>query len=247
VLWIVERRTPLPIPEEFLPARGSITAIEVPRGAAAELDAAIGALIGQLPETLAFAGSAVEIPAGFSSVSEWSGPWRVALWKEGGASGNGRGEARFILFVGGEGFGPVRGRAAREAARRLDGREGLAAEAGGGGILLGDDRALVLECAARAESATRRAIPRDGVRFWRDDPERGAAVELWWAPAPGDEQLLVRWRGPEDAFRWREWLLDHGVEATPLAEEPATPGERRYRLEGARESLAELVAELGRW
>jgi hypothetical protein len=241
-LWSATRRTPLPIPEAFLPAHGSITAIEVPRGASTEVDAAIAAILAQLPATLAFVGSRVELPTGFAIASEMSGPWRVSLWKEGGGERPGR----FLLFAGGEAFGPWRARAAREAARRLDGREGLAAAAAGGGVLLGDDRELVLECAARADAAERRSIPRDGIRFWRDDAERGAALELWWAPAGGD-RLLARWRGAEDAFPWREWLLDHGVETTPLEDAPRVAGERSYRLDGARSSLAELVEELGRW
>jgi len=234
------------VPEEFLPAHGSITALEVPRGAVTEIDAAIGALIGQLPATLAFAGEPVEVPAGFSFALQRSGPWRFALWRE-GSQGGGPGESRFVLFVGGEAFARVRGRLAAGAARRLDGREGLAAVAAGGGLLVGDDRELVRECARRAEGAARRAIPRDGVRFWRDDADLAAAVELWWAPSSEGDLLLVRWRGPEDAIAWREWFLDHGVDVAPLEESGGPPGERRYEIHGAREALSEWIAELGRW
>jgi hypothetical protein len=236
---IALRPAPLPIPAEIFPADGVLTAIDLPRGAVAEVDAAVAALVASLPAHLEYAGAAADIPA--LSLLGRSGPWRAALWQAPAADAGG--ERRCALFIGGEAAAALRGRAAEAAARHLAAR-GIAARAAGGGLVLGSDAELVRACAERAEIARRRPVERSGVAFWRDDAVRGAAVQLWWAPGASADRLLERWRGEEGALPWREWLLDHGVAVVPISE---AAGERLWELRGAREAFADLARAVQRW
>ncbi len=236
VLRILWAPSALPVPEEVFPGEGTITGCEISRGVLPEFDAGIDGIIDRLPEEIAFQGRSISIPPGSLALLRRSGPWRCALWE----SEDGE---RFALLVGGEGFGRVRGRVIRSVARSIESGSGLSAVSIAGGLLIGNEVALVRECALRAEEAPRRRIPRGGVRFWQDDARAGVALELWWWPKGDRDLLLERWRG-RSTETWQEVFLDRGIRAELLDEKPE---ERMWELHGARDALREFLGSIQRW